>query len=68
LKNELSSEKKNFEARLEAEVEKSSNLQKSLKDLQEKCLNFGNLCLQRLKQVFNLVGASTEKFNPSVTC
>jgi chromosome segregation ATPase len=66
LKNELSSEKKNFEARLEAEVEKSSNLQKSLKDLQEKCLNFGNRCLQRLKQVFNSVGASTEKFSPLV--
>jgi hypothetical protein len=66
LKNELSSEKKNFEARLEAEVEKSSNLQKSLKDLQEKCLNFGNRCLQRLKQVFNSVGASTQKFSPSV--
>jgi hypothetical protein len=66
LKNEHSSEKKNFEARLEAEVEKSSNLQKSLKDLQEKCLNFGNRCLQRLKQVFNSVGASTEKFSPSV--
>jgi chromosome segregation ATPase len=66
LKNELSLEKKNFEARLEVEVEKSSNLQKSLKDLQEKCLNFGNRCLQRLKQVFNSVGASTEKFSPSV--
>jgi hypothetical protein len=33
LKNELSSEKKNFEARLEVEVERSSNLQKTLKDL-----------------------------------
>ena len=28
LKNELSLEKKNFEARLEVEVERSSNLQK----------------------------------------
>jgi chromosome segregation ATPase len=59
-------EKKNFDAKLEAEVEKSSNLQKSLKELQDKCLNFGNRCVQRLKQVFNSVGASSENFEPSV--
>ena len=59
-------EKKNFDAKLEAEVEKSLNLQKSLKELQDKCLNFGNRCVQRLKQVFNSVGASSEKFEPSV--
>jgi hypothetical protein len=41
-------------------------LRKSLKELQEKCVDFGNQCLQRLKQVFNSVGASTEKFSPSV--
>jgi hypothetical protein len=59
-------EKKDFETRLEAKVEKSSNLQKSLKDLQERCLGFGTRCIQRLKQVFNSVGASFEKFKPSV--
>jgi hypothetical protein len=59
-------EKKDFETKLKAEVEKSSNLQKSLKDLQERCLGFGTWCIQRLKQVFNLVGASSEKFKPSV--
>jgi chromosome segregation ATPase len=59
-------EKKNFDAKLEAEVEKSSNLQKSLKELQDKCLDFGNRCVQRLKQVFNSVGTSSEKFEPSV--
>jgi hypothetical protein len=59
-------EKKNFDAKLEAEVEKSSNLQKSLKELQNICLNFGNRCMQRLKQVFNSVGASSKKFEPSV--
>jgi hypothetical protein len=48
-------EKKNFTAKFEAEVEKSSNLQKSLKELHDKCLDFGNRCVQRLKQVFNLV-------------
>jgi hypothetical protein len=40
-------------------------LQKSLKDLQEKCLNFGSRCVQRLKDVFHSIGASSEKFSPS---
>ena len=59
-------EKKNFDVKLATEVEKSSNLQKSMKELQDKCLNFGNRCVQRLKQVFNSVGAYSEKFEPSV--
>jgi hypothetical protein len=58
-------EKKDFDAKLEAEVAKSSNLQKSLRELQDKCLNFGNHCVQRLKEFFNSVGASSEKFKPS---
>jgi hypothetical protein len=62
----LEQEKQKFDAKLEAKVEKSSNLQKSLKELQDKCVDFGNRCVQRLKQVFNSVGASSEKFNPSV--
>ena len=59
-------EKKSFDARLEAKVEKNSNLQESLKELRNVCLNFGNRCVQRLQQVFNSVGASSEKFEPSV--
>jgi chromosome segregation ATPase len=59
-------EKKNFDVKLEAKVEKSLNLQKSLKELQDKCLDFGNRCVQRLKQVFNSVGASSEKFETLV--
>jgi hypothetical protein len=59
-------EKKNFDARLEAEVEKNSKLQESLKELQNVSLNFRNRCVQWLRQVFNLVGASSEKFEPSV--
>jgi hypothetical protein len=66
LNSELSTKKKNFKAKLEAETEKNSNLQKSLKELQEKCVDFSNRCLQRLKQVFNSVGAGAEKFSPSV--
>jgi hypothetical protein len=55
-------EKKDFDTKLKAEVEKSSNLQKTLKELQDKCLSFGNRCVQRLKEVFNSVGAISEKF------
>jgi hypothetical protein len=40
-------------------------LQKSLKELQEKCLNFGSRCVQRLKDVFHSIGASSDKFTPS---
>jgi hypothetical protein len=58
-------EKQKFDTKFEAEVKKSPNLQKPLKELQDKCLEFSNRCVQRLKQVFNLVGASSEKFNPS---
>jgi hypothetical protein len=59
-------EKKNLDTKLKAKVENSSNLQKSLKELQDKCLDFGNRCVQRLKQVFNSVGASSEKFEPLI--
>jgi hypothetical protein len=59
-------EKKNFDAKLEAKIEESSNLQKSLKELLDRCLNFGIRCVQRLKQVFNSVEASSDKFEPSV--
>jgi hypothetical protein len=72
LKNELlkkseksEQEKKNLETSLKTEIEKNSNLQKSLKELQEKCLNFGSRCIQRLKDVFHSIGASSEKFTPS---
>jgi hypothetical protein len=59
-------EKKNLETNLKTEIEKSSNLQKSLKELQDRCLDFGNRCVQRLKDVFYSIGASSEKFTPSV--
>jgi hypothetical protein len=58
-------EKKNLETSLKTEIEKNSNLQKSLKELREKCLNFGSRCVQRLKDVFHSIGASSDKFTPS---
>jgi hypothetical protein len=58
-------EKLKLNAKLEAEVQKSSELKKALTSLQNKCLEFSNRCVQRLKQVFYFVGASSEKFTPS---
>jgi chromosome segregation ATPase len=62
----IEQEKKNLETNLKTEIEKSSSLQKSLKKLQDKCLDFGNRCVQRLKDVFHSIGASSDKFTPSV--
>jgi hypothetical protein len=58
-------EKLKLNAKFEAEVQKSSDLKKSLTSLQNKCLKFSNRCVQRLQQVFYSVGASSEKFTPS---
>jgi hypothetical protein len=58
-------EKKNLETSLKIDIEKNSNLQKSLKELQEKCLDFCNRCMQRLKDVFYSIGANSDKFMPS---
>jgi DNA anti-recombination protein RmuC len=58
-------EKKYLQTKYEAEANKNTKLQQSLKELRDKCLNFGNRCIQRLKRVFNSVGASSEKFTPS---
>jgi hypothetical protein len=58
-------EKQELNAKFEVEVQKCSDLQKSLTGLQNKCLEFSNRCIQRLKHVFYSVGASSEKFNRS---
>jgi hypothetical protein len=58
-------EKKDLQTKYEAEANKNTKLQQSLKELRNMCLNFGSRCVQRLKKVFNSVGASAEKFTPS---
>jgi chromosome segregation ATPase len=42
-------EKQKLNAKFKTEVEKSSNLQKSLTELQNRCLEFSSRCVQRLK-------------------
>jgi hypothetical protein len=58
-------EKQKLNAKFKTEVEKSLNMQKSLIEHQNKCLEFSSRCVQRLKEIFNSVGASCEKFSPS---
>jgi hypothetical protein len=58
-------ERKNLQTKYEAEAVENTKLQQSLKELRNMCLGFGSCCVQRLKKVFNSVGASAEKFTPS---
>jgi predicted RNase H-like nuclease (RuvC/YqgF family) len=57
--------RKNLQAKYEAEVAKNTKLKQSLEELRNVCLEFGSRCIQRLKKVFNSVGASAKKFTPS---
>jgi hypothetical protein len=58
-------ERKNLQKKYEAEAIKNTKLKQSLKELRSMCLGFGSRCVQRLKKVFNSVGASAKKFTPS---
>jgi hypothetical protein len=58
-------ERKDLQTKYEAEADKNTKLQQSLKELRNTCFGFGSHCVQRLKKVFNSVGASAEKFTPS---
>jgi Tfp pilus assembly protein PilX len=42
-------EKLKLDVKLEAEIQKSSELKESLTNLQNKCLEFSNRCIQQLK-------------------
>jgi hypothetical protein len=58
-------EKQDLNAKIEAEAQQNSDLRKLLTSLQEKCLEFSNKCIQRLRKIFYSIGASSEKFTPS---
>jgi hypothetical protein len=59
-------ERKHLQTKYEAEATENTKLKQSLKELRDICLDFGNRCVQRLKKVFNSVGASAKKFTPSI--
>jgi chromosome segregation ATPase len=58
-------ERKNLQTKYEAKAVENTKLKQSLEELRNMCLDFGSRCVQRLKKVFNSVGASAEKFTPS---
>jgi hypothetical protein len=58
-------ERKSLQMKYEVEAAENTKLQQSLKELRNMCLDFGSRCVQRLKKVFNSVGANAEKFIPS---
>jgi hypothetical protein len=58
-------ERKNLQTKYEAKATENTKLKQSLKELRDIGLDFGNRYAQRLKKVFNSVGASAEKFTPS---
>jgi predicted nucleic acid-binding Zn-ribbon protein len=58
-------ERKELQAKAEAEAENNTKLRESLKDLQNKCSDFATRCVHRLKGIFNSVGASYEEIAPS---
>jgi chromosome segregation ATPase len=52
---------KELQTRAEAEVEKNMKLHESMKDLRNKCTDFTTRCANRLKGIFNSVGATSKK-------
>jgi DNA repair exonuclease SbcCD ATPase subunit len=58
-------EREDLQTKYEAEAAENTKLKQSLEELQNMCLDFGSRCVQRLKKVFNSVGASAYKFTPS---
>jgi hypothetical protein len=55
-----------LQAKYEAEAAENTKLKQSLEELQNMFLEFGSRCVQQLKKVFSLVGASAEKFTLSI--
>jgi flagellar motility protein MotE (MotC chaperone) len=51
---------KELQSRAEAEAEKNMKLRESIKDLWNKCTDFATRCVNRLKGIFNSVGATFE--------
>jgi predicted nuclease with TOPRIM domain len=56
---------KELQSRAEAEAKKNTKLRESMKDLRNKCTDFATRCVNRLKGIFNLVGAVAEEITPS---
>ena len=58
-------ETKELKAKVEVEAERNMKLHEAIENLQNKCSDFVTRCINRLKRIFNSVGATSEEINPS---
>jgi predicted RNase H-like nuclease (RuvC/YqgF family) len=58
-------ETKELEAKVKAETERNSKLHEAFENLRNKCADFATRCANRLKRIFNSVGAVSKEINPS---
>jgi hypothetical protein len=58
-------ETKELKAKVEAEAERNVKLSETVKNLRDKCSVFATRCINRLKEIFNSIGATSEEITPS---
>jgi hypothetical protein len=58
-------ETKELKAKVKAEAERNAKLSETVKNLRDKCSDFAARCINRLKENFNSVGATSEEITPS---
>jgi DNA repair exonuclease SbcCD ATPase subunit len=56
---------KELKSKVEAEAERNTKLHEAIENLRNKCSDFATWCINRLKVIFNSVGATSEEINPS---
>jgi hypothetical protein len=55
---------KELKAKVKSEAERNMKLHKAIENLQNKCSDFATRCINRLKGIFNSVGAASEEIYP----
>jgi predicted nuclease with TOPRIM domain len=58
-------EMKELKTKVEAKAEKNAKLSETVKNLWDTCSSFATRCINRLKGIFNSVGATSEEITPS---
>jgi chromosome segregation ATPase len=58
-------ETKELKAKVGAEAERNAKLSETVKNLRDKCSGFVDRCINRLKEIFNSVGATSKEIIPS---
>jgi DNA repair exonuclease SbcCD ATPase subunit len=58
-------ETKELKAKVKAEAKKNAKLSETVKNLWDECSGFATRCINRLKGIFNSVGATSEEITPS---